>query len=144
MARGKTAEKGKILERQTMALDWRKQGKSYRWIADKLGVSHQQVFRDIQDELKRLADLNQDSAAELRQLELERLDRIIDSLDNWVMAGNTGAAMAVLRAMERRAKLLGLDAPEQKDVKVSGTLTWADVVKQAKQNTDGSESDTDT
>ena len=121
MARGKVADRTRVIERQAQALELRKQGKSYRAIGDRLGVSQMQAHRDIQDELKRLAALNLNSADELRQLELERLDRIIDGLDHWVQAGNAQAAMAILKAMDTRAKLLGLYAPEKIQ-----EITWED------------------
>lgn len=117
----KAVEQTTIPLRENQALELRKQGLSYRAIANRLGVSHQQAYVDVQGELKALAVLNQDSADELRQLELERLDRIIDGLDHWVQAGNAQAAMAILKAMDTRAKLLGLYAPEQHKI-----LTWED------------------
>ena len=111
MARGKAAEQGKILERQINALDMRISGLSYRSIAEKLKVSHVQIYRDIENELERLAGLRSDKAETLRELELQRLDKIINSLDVWVSSGNVGAVNAWIKASERRSKLLGLDAP---------------------------------
>lgn len=142
MARGKSKEQGEILKRQMIALDLRISGLSYRAIADKLSkpddtISHVQVYRDIENELARLADLRADKAETLRELELQRLDKIINSLDAWVASGNVGAVNAWIKASERRAKLLGLDAPTKVDAKVAGTLKWEDVVK-----TDGDDSDT--
>lgn len=58
-----------------------------------------------------MADENKDKADEIRQLELERLDFVNMSLDNWVSSGNPAATNAYIKAMERRAKLQGLDAP---------------------------------
>jgi hypothetical protein len=111
MARGKAAEQGKILERQLQSLELRKNGMSYRAIGERLGVSHVQAYNDVHDELKRLASQVTDKTTELRQLELERLDMLLNGL--WPMAavGNTGAVMSWLKVSERRAKLLGLDAP---------------------------------
>lgn len=117
----KKSDKPDILKRQLEAVELRKQGKSYRAIGARLGVSFQQVQKDVQSELKRLAALNLNAADELRQLELERLDRIIDGLDHWVQAGNAPAAMAILKAMDTRAKLLGLYAPEKVQA-----ITWRD------------------
>lgn len=119
----KGIEETVIPDREHKALELRKQGMSYRKIAHQLGVSHVQVYRDIQSELKALAVLNADSAQELKQLELERLDRIISGLDHWVQAGNAQAAMAVLKAMDTRAKLLGLYEPEKHENTV---ITWED------------------
>lgn len=142
MARGKPAEQGEILKRQLAALDMRIGGLSYRAIADKLStaestISHVQIYRDIENELKRLADLRADKTETLRELELQRIDKIVEHLDSWVASGNVGAVNAWLKASERRSKLLGLDAPSKVDAKVSGTLKWEDVVKP-----DGDDSDT--
>lgn len=123
MAGRKKSDKPDILKRQLDAVEMRKQGMSYRAIADRLEVSFQQVQRDVTEELKRLAALNLNAADELRQLELERLDRIIAGMDHWVQAGNAQAAMATLKAMDTRAKLLGLYAPEKVQA-----ITWQDEI----------------
>ena len=118
MARGKAAEKGQILERQIQALELRKSGWSYRKIGEKLGVSYETARKDVEGELKILDQANEDKRNELRQLELERLDKITSALDHWLEAGSVPAINAYLKAMERRAKLLGLDAPEEKNLHV--------------------------
>lgn len=130
MARGKAAEHGKILHRQMLALDLRISGLSYRAIADKLSnsestISHVQIHRDIENELERLAGLRADKAETLRELELQRLDKIINALDSWVASGNVGAVNAWLKASERRSKLLGLDAPTKHEV------DWRESAEQA-------------
>lgn len=125
MARGKAKEQGEILQRQMLALELRIKGLSYRAIADRLKCSHETVRLDIEGELKRLADLNIEKAAELRELELVRLDKIIYSLSNWVESGNIGAASVYIKASERRSKLLGLDAPTKHEV------DWRESAEQA-------------
>lgn len=115
------AEKAAIAERQAFALDFRKSGWSYRDIGKKLTISHEQARRDVESQLKALSKLNEDKADELRALELERLDKMTRSLDRMVEAGNVGAISTMLRVMERRAKLLGLDAPEKKDINLDVT-----------------------
>lgn len=124
MARGKSREKANILERQLLALDLRKSGLTYRAIAAKLGVNHQTAYNDVMAELKRLAELRADSAEELRQLELEKLDKYESSLTHWAEAGSVEAVKALLKVQERRSKLLGLDAPEKKDVNIKGAKTY--------------------
>lgn len=118
MARGKAAEKGKILERQIVALELRKSGFSYRAIADRTDVTQMQAYRDVQSELKRLADVSLDSANELRQMELERLDMAIKGLMPFVEAGSSSHAIALVKVIGERSKLLGLYAPEQIESKV--------------------------
>lgn len=130
MARGKAAEQGEIIKRQMTALDLRISGLSYRAIADKLSkpdstISHVQIYRDVENELARLAGLRDDKTETLRELELQRLDKIINSLDSWVASGNVGAVNAWIKASERRSKLLGLDAPTKHEV------GWREAAEQA-------------
>jgi hypothetical protein len=116
MARGKAAEKGAILQRQLQALELRKAGYSYRAIGERLGISHVQAYTDVNAELARLTELRKDSTEELRELELERLDVLLKGLEPMARVGNPGAVNSYLRVMERRAKLLGLDAPTKQEV----------------------------
>lgn len=132
MARTKKteAEQIDIGERRLQALELRKSGLSYRKIGARLDISHEQARQDIEAELKILAAERSDKAEELRQLELERLDKLTAALDSWVEAGSHNAVNAYLRIMERRAKLLGLDAPMKTDVTSGGDkLTGAFEVK---------------
>jgi DNA-binding CsgD family transcriptional regulator len=114
--RGKTKDKITMIERQSKALELRKAGKSYREIGKALGVSFQQAQKDVHHELKRLAALNLESADELRQLELERLDKALQSIIHFVEAGSPQHVMAMVRILDTRAKLLGLYAPVKTDV----------------------------
>ena len=115
MAGRKRSEKGAILERQLQALELRKAGWPFHEIGDRLGISTSQAFKDVSAQLKRLAALALDNAEELRQLELERLDMLIQGLEPMARVGNPGAVNSYLRVMERRAKLLGLDAPVRQE-----------------------------
>jgi hypothetical protein len=54
-----------------------------------------------------------EAAAELRQLEGARLDTLQAQWWPHAIRGDYPAAKFVLRIMERRAKLFGLDAPQQ-------------------------------
>jgi len=132
MARGKPKEKAQILERQLEALSLRRRGLSYRAIGEKLGVSHEQARRDIDGELVRLARERDTNLEAERELELVRLDKIFDALDHWVNVGNPQVINAYLKAMERRAKLLGLDAPDKKELsgKDGGAIQiqWVDAL----------------
>lgn len=120
MARTKLteSERIKIAERRSLALDHRKAGLSYRAIGKKLGISYVQARRDIEAELAILAKERTDKAEEMRQLELERLDMLTNGLEPMAKVGNPGAVNSFLRVMERRAKLLGLDAPAKMDLNV--------------------------
>ena len=113
MAQKKAAEKGAILKRQLEALDLRMRGKSFRAIGEKLGVTHVTAYNDVMKELSRLASERDGKVEEMRQLELERLDMLLLALEPMARVGDVGAVNSYLKTMERRAKYLGLDAPEK-------------------------------
>jgi hypothetical protein len=117
MAR-KDAQPGKAeaaAERRVQALQLRMAGASYRAIGSRLGVSEAQAHRDVHAELTRLAEKAADAAEQVRTLELERLDAMLLALWPQAKQANQGAIDRVLRLMERRAKLLGIDAPTRID-----------------------------
>ena len=57
-----------------------------------------------------------ESVEEARQLELMRLDEMQFAIWDRVINGELSALSCVLKIMDRRAKLLGLDKPEKVDV----------------------------
>lgn len=102
----------RIAARRTQALELRKQGKSYRAIATACGVDVATAWDDIQAEMGELRKLAGAAAEEARELELQRLDRWQEKLEGaGLKSGDHRAVMAAVRISERRAKLLGLDAP---------------------------------
>lgn len=111
MSRPSTQEQAQILERQLKALDLRKRGFTYREIGTKLSISYVQAYRDVNGELKRLARLRDKTVEQERQLDLERIDMLIQGLEPMARVGKPDAVAMMLRAMERRAKLAGLDMP---------------------------------
>jgi hypothetical protein len=70
--------------------------------------------------LENLADKCREEAVHVRDLELQRLDALYLVAYAEVEDGNIPAIDRCLRIMERRAKLLGLDAAEK--VEHSGDL----------------------
>jgi len=105
-------------DRHRQALELRKAGVSYAVIAERLGYrgpsgAHAAVGVALKKTLQEPAD-------ELRQLEVERLDAMLLSIWPQVKQGNQGAIDRALRIMERRAKLLGLDAPVKQDFTSNG------------------------
>ncbi|MEN6535335.1 MAG: hypothetical protein ABFD89_16845 [Bryobacteraceae bacterium] len=97
--------------RENVVLDLRMAGKTYRRIATELGISPAGAFKVLDRALARLRQQTSEVAERLLQIELERLDAL--QLAQWDKAtdGDLRAVDAVLRIMERRARLLGLDAP---------------------------------
>jgi hypothetical protein len=95
------------IDRQLRALELRKAGASYKVIADALGYAHPSGA--AQAVVAALKAVVREPAEEVRTLELERLDAALLAIWPAVRAGNFGAVDRVVRIMERRAKLLGLD-----------------------------------
>jgi hypothetical protein len=104
---------GKSEARALKALDLRLAGASYRQIGVTLKVSHVQAYRDVTGMLHQYAS---EPAEKVREVELGRLDRLL--LAHWEKAtkGDGEATRLVLSIMDRRAKLLGLDAPQRIDI----------------------------
>ena len=99
--------------RRAQVLELRKAGATWSEIGAALGFSKQRAHVIFQ---KALDELNTEPAADLRKLEAERLDKMQRSLWQQALQGNQGAVDRVLRIMERRAKMFGLDAPVRQSI----------------------------
>ena len=62
-----------------------------------------------------LGDETKEEVGKLRAIELRRLDMMLKAVSPRAMRGDVKAIGAALRISERRAKLLGLDAPVRKE-----------------------------
>lgn len=98
------------VQRKT-ALQLRTEGHTFEEIGRRLGVSRQAAHEAVGRELAIVAEDRKALAAHIIDQELERLDFVARSLEPKVAKGDPKAAQAFLAAMNRRAKLLGLDAP---------------------------------
>ena len=107
------ASTAKAEARRIQALDLRLAGASYRQIGDTLGVSHVQAIRDVATMIKEYAT---EPADQVRKAEAARLDKLM--LAHWPQAikGDVRATTMVLQIMDRRARLLGLNAPQKIDI----------------------------
>lgn len=95
--------------RRREALAMRQRGKSFQEIADELGYSSRGAASS--DISKMIKELPQENAHNLRKIEVERMDQLLDAMWDKAMKGDGWAVDRCLKIMERRAKLLGLDAP---------------------------------
>ena len=107
-------------EKTLKALELRKRGMNYTQIGEKLGCARSTACRYVLSELENLADKCREEAVHVRDLELQRLDALYLKAWEAVEEGDLPAIDRCLRIMERRAKLLGLDAAEK--VEHSGDL----------------------
>jgi hypothetical protein len=110
-AKGRTRDVN-AAQRATLALQLRTQGQTYEQIAQTCGYASRGACHDaIQRELSRVVVENVD---ELRREQLVALDRLQDMC--WGLAkdpenkGRLFAVDRILQILERRAKLMGLDA----------------------------------
>lgn len=112
-------------EKQAEAMRLRIAGRSFDAIAEALGyASKSGAYKAV---LTGLQNTLQEPADELRTLEVERLDAMIDAIWDKVESGSEAAIDRALRIMERRSRLLGLDQPARVDVTSGGerlTLHW--------------------
>lgn len=131
----KASEKAlESFERQVQAVELRKSGLGFQEIADRLGYAsvsgaHKAVMSALRKTLQEPTD-------ELRRLELERLDTMLHSLWPAIVAKNAYTPRTVevaLKVMDRRAALLGLDAPKQ--VEDHRTVTVTIMAEQLAQET---------
>jgi AcrR family transcriptional regulator len=109
-----------LLDAAHKALELRIRGASTRDIAKALGVSVATAHRAIHRGMDALAEEVREDAHTVRDLEVKRLDNIMIRMYSQAMDGNQGAVDRMLRIMERRSKLLGLDAPTQQTIQHSG------------------------
>lgn len=93
-------------------------GASYRLIAEQLGISHERVRKIVNEMLSALSDVNDELREELRRLELERLDTLQASLWANAIQGDYAAIDRILRIMQRRAELCGLDAERKGELAI--------------------------
>jgi len=63
-----------------------------------------------------LRETLREPAEQVRALELERLDLMLVAVWPSALGGDIAAQQQVLRLMDRRARYLGLDAPQRIDI----------------------------
>ena len=115
MAESTTSEKRlNAAAKRVEALRLRTGGMKFEDIRDALGYrsvasAHDAVMKGLRETLQEPAD-------ELRTMEAERLDRMLEGLWGRAVKGNEWAVDRVLNIMARRAKLLGLDVTTSDDM----------------------------
>jgi hypothetical protein len=108
----------KAIDKTSRALEMRKSGATYALIASELGYANESgAYKAVMRALKKTL---QEPADEVRMLEVERLDALLSGL--WARKNTPEVTDRILRIMERRAKLLGLDSPVRSDVTSGGEV----------------------
>ena len=131
--------KMKAREREERSLNLRKSGATYDSIGRSLGITTDGAYKATIRALRRLNEKIIEGADELRRLEVERLDKMLAAIWGQVLNGNQGAIDRALRIGERRAKLMGLDAPTKTDLTTDGKPI-TDVIRVITHGDNGSDS----
>lgn len=106
--------------RREVAYSMRLGGSSYPEIGEAFGVTGSEAYAWCE---KTARERGRDTVEMARQLEADRLDRYLLSLHKrYLEAPDTKVMELLLRVMDRRARLFGLDAP----TKVDANLTTRD------------------
>lgn len=112
------ARKLASIERRAKNVALRKAGASFEQIATQLGYSDRgRAYHDFQAALKAI---EAPGVEELRKLELERLDALqVAVWPKAISERDLKAMLVVIRIMERRSALMGLDAPRRTELSAS-------------------------
>jgi hypothetical protein len=115
-----SARKVTAVERAKTAVRMRMAGAQYADIGVSMGISRQAAWMLVKKSLEATRKETGESADLLRELELQRLDKLYLAMNKQAEQGNQGAVDRCIRIMERRSKLVGLDAPTKQDVTSGG------------------------
>ncbi len=106
-----------LVDREIKVLELRRAGLTWQRIAEQVGYAdHTGAYAAYKRAIKRT---QQQPADELREAEIDRLDRLQLAVWPKAMNGDNTSITTILRIMERRARLLGLDMP----VKIAQDVT---------------------
>lgn len=109
-----------VAEKQRRALELRKAGATFETIAESLGyASPTGAAKAVKTALHNII---KEPAEEVRDMEVARLDAALFAIWSQVKSGNHGAIDRFIKIQDRRAAYLGLDAPKESALNVSGTL----------------------
>lgn len=96
-------------QRRQKALKLRFEGYSFSEISEEIGISRQRVGKIVREELDRYVSGAEKLTKDMVDSELTKLVILEDAAWGAAMAGDVSSIMTIVKIMERRAKLLGLD-----------------------------------
>jgi len=111
-------KKIKAAERRTQALSLRKEGLTYREIADRMGVGLTRARQLVADGFRRLVKRHDEIGKGLLGVQLKRIEDMMESIWPKASEGHLLAIDRMDKLIARQANLLGQNAPK----KVSATL----------------------
>lgn len=117
MARPKgQAPKPEVLQKEAQVVALRREGMTWDTIAQAVGYADPSGAHAAY--MRASARIVKEDIDAIRDMETERLDMLQGAYWRQAMTGDVPAGMQVLRIMERRAKLLGIDQPIRQQVEV--------------------------
>lgn len=117
MSESKTSRrKTETAERRLRIIEARKRGHTLQAIADQEGISPQAVHKQIRLQIDAWKLQCNEEVRALVELESQRLDEAHKALWPKAIRGHLPSIDRVIKIMERRAKLLGLDAPARTEL----------------------------
>lgn len=106
------AQRAKTAQRRSQAIALKLAGAEWQQIADTLGYADRgAACKDVTRALETYVAEGQAGAEVLRETELLRLDRIQRGHWSQAVGGDSRSADTVLKVIDRRCRLLGLDVP---------------------------------
>lgn len=120
-------------ERADRVLELRRKGKTFQEIAVLVGCSNQTAWNDVKRAIARLVRQQTENAEGLRALEELRLNKMLASISDLAESGDLKCQEMVLKIMDRRSKLRGLDAPVETKTRLSfGSMTDGELEQEAR------------
>lgn len=117
-------------EREARCVEMKLAGLPNEVIAQAVGYKHRS---NVAKAIKKCLDERvNESVDEIRKLEVARCDRLIQALWRDALEGKYLAVDRVLRVMERKAQIQGLDAPVRRELTVINKDTFSEFIEARK------------
>jgi len=117
---GRNPDKAETQRREARSIEMRQMGATYEAIADDLGLlSRSAAYRTV---MRALSRHGAEEVGNLRMVEGARLDALHSVVWDQALTGDYAAINTVLKIMERRARLFGLDQAQRVAVKSTPAL----------------------
>jgi hypothetical protein len=106
-----------VFEKEKKVLELRRGGLTFDLIAERLGYANASGAQKAYE--RACSRIVYDDVVALRNAEMDRLDIAQAAIWNEVLQGRIQAVIALMKIMERRARLLGLDMPVKTQLEVT-------------------------
>ena len=128
-------------ERRAFVLNLRKTGADYRTIAaataKRFGVENlpkgwdcRFAWKDVKRELKKIYDDMAEDTEEVRQMQLERYNRLLFAVWERALNGDLGALDRAVKLVQSICQLMGANAPAGLDLTTSGQPVTFRVIRE--------------